>query len=69
MNQDTDPHESEKKDHKFRCYCGREFKLLRGSNTHRRSCFAGKKPSIAELFDDVYDIPTDNDYLKERSKQ
>ena len=29
VNQDTDPHEKEKKHHKFRCYCGREFKSFR----------------------------------------
>ena len=52
VNQDIDPHENEKK-HKFRCYCGCKFKSLRGLNTHRRSCFVGKTPSIAELFEDT----------------
>ena len=41
-----------KKNHKF-CYSGREFKSLRGLNTHRRSCFLGKTLSIAELFEDA----------------
>ena len=51
-----------KKDHKFRCYCGREFKSFRALNTHRRLCFVGKTPSIAKLFEDtvqeINEIPT-----------
>ena len=27
FNNDYDPHESEEKDHRYRCYCGREFTL------------------------------------------
>ena len=66
VNQDIDPHENEKKVCKFRCYCGREFKSVRGLNTHRRSYFLGKTPSIAELFEDedavgeINDIPTND---------
>ena len=66
VNQDIDPHDNEKKVNKFRRYCGREFKLVRGLNTHRRSYFLGKTPSIAELFEDedavgeINDIPTDD---------
>ena len=64
VNQDTDSHENEKKDLKFHCYCGREFKSLRGLNTHRWSCFVGKTPSIGEQFEDAAeetnDIPTDD---------
>ena len=45
-----DPHGNEDKEHKFRCYCGREFNTLRGLNTHRRSCFVGKTPDMKELF-------------------
>ena len=48
-----DPLENENKDHKFRCYCGREFNTLRGLNTHRRSCFVGKTPVTKELFKDT----------------
>ena len=36
VNQDIDPHENEKKDHKFRCYCGPEFKSLKGLKTQWR---------------------------------
>ena len=46
-------HENENKEHKFRCYCGREFNTLRGLNTHRRSCFVGKTPDMKELFKDT----------------
>ena len=66
VNQDIDPHDNEKKVNKFRRYCGREFKSVRGLNTHRRSYFLGKTPSIAELFEDedavgeINDIPTDD---------
>ena len=42
VNQDFDPHEKEKRDHEFRCYCGRSFNLLRGLNTHWRTCFVGE---------------------------
>ena len=38
-NQDFDVQVNEKRDHEFRCYCGRSFNLLRGLNTHRRTCF------------------------------
>ena len=48
-----DPLENENKDHKFRCYCGREFNTVRGLNTHRRSCFVGKTPVMKELFKDT----------------
>ena len=48
-----DPHENENKDHKFRCYCGREFNTLRGLNTHRRPCFVGKTLDMKELFKDT----------------
>ena len=37
----------------IRCYCGREVTSLKGLNIHRRSCFVGKTPSIAELFKDT----------------
>ena len=47
-----DPHENEN-EHKFRCYCGREFNTLRGLNTHRRSRFVGKTPDMKELFKDT----------------
>ena len=64
MNQDIDPHENKKKDHKFCCYCGQEFKSLRGLNTHRQSCFVRKTPNIAELFEyaveEINDISTDD---------
>ena len=64
MKQDIDPHENEKKDHKFCCYCGREFKSFRGLNTHKRSCFVEKTPNIAKLFEDVVEeinnIPRDD---------
>ena len=72
MNQDIGPHENKKKDHKFRFCCGREFKSLRGLNTpgtflntHRRSCFVEKTPSIDELLEDAVekindDIPTND---------
>ena len=53
VNKDIDPHVNKKKDNKFRCYCGREFKSLRGLNTHWRTCFVGKTPSIAELLEDA----------------
>ena len=75
-----DPHENENKEHKFRCYCGREFNTLRGLNTHRRSCFVGKTPDMKELFketsdeidvtrngnDEIIDITTDmpNRFIK-----
>ena len=63
-NYASDPRENEKKDHKFRCYCWREFKSLRGLNTHKRSCFVGKIASIAELFEDAVEetnnTPTDD---------
>ena len=63
MNQDIDPPEK-KKNHKFCCCCGHELKSLRGLNTHRRSCFVGKTPSISELFEDAVeetnDITTDD---------
>ena len=36
-----DPHENEKRDHEFSCYCGHSFNSLRGLNTHRRTCFVG----------------------------
>ena len=45
-----EPHENENKEHKFRCYCGREFYTL---NTHRRSCFVGKTSDMKELFKDT----------------
>ena len=45
-----EPHENENKEHKFRCYCGREFYTL---NTHRRLCFVGKTPDMKELFKDT----------------
>ena len=48
-----DPHENENKDHKFRCYYGREFNTLRGLNTHRRPCFVGKTLDMKELFKDT----------------
>lgn len=58
-----DPHENEKKYRIFRYYCGCEFKSLRGLNKHRRSCFVGKTPSIAQLFEgaveEINDIQTD----------
>ena len=66
VNQDIDPYDNEKKVNKFRHYCGREFKSVRGLNTHRRSYFLGKTSSIAELFEDedavgeINDIPTDD---------
>ena len=64
MNQDIDPHENKEKDNKFRCYRDREFKSLRGFNTHRWSCFVGKTPSTAKLFEnaveEINDTPTDN---------
>ena len=37
-NNDFDPHENEKKDRMFKCYCGREFTTVRGLNVHKRSC-------------------------------
>ena len=49
-----DPHENENKEHKFICYSGREFNtLIKGLNTHRRSCFVGKTPDMKELFKDT----------------
>ena len=64
MNQCNDPHENKKKDHKFRCYCWREYKSLSDLNTHRRSCFVGKAASMAEFFEEVReeinDIPTND---------
>ena len=38
-NQDFDVQVNEKRNHEFRCYCGRSLNLLRGLNTHRRTCF------------------------------
>ena len=48
-NKDYDPHENEKEERKFRCYCGREFNTLRGLNTHRRSCHIYDIPDIKDL--------------------
>ena len=63
-NQDIDPHENEKKDHKFCCYCGHEFKSLRVLNTHTQICFVWKTRSIAELLEEaveeINDVPTDD---------
>ena len=48
-----DPHGNENKEHKFRCYRGREFNTLRGLNTHRRSCIVKETPDMKELFKDT----------------
>ena len=59
INHNIDPQENEKKEHVFRCYCGREFTSLRGLNTHRQSCFVGKTPSRAELYKDTAEETND----------
>ena len=48
-----DPHENEKRDHEFSCYCGHSFNSLRGLNTHRRTCFVGESIDVKELFKDA----------------
>ena len=63
INQDFDPHEKEKRDHEFCCYCGSSFNSLRGLNTHRRKCFVGESIDVKELFkDDVEEIANDATY-------
>ena len=63
-HQDIDPHENEKKYHKFCCYCGHEFKSLIVLNTHRQISFVWKTPSIAglleEAVEEINDVPTDD---------
>ena len=48
FSNDYDPHESEEKDHHYRCFCGSEFTTLLGLNTHRRSCNILNIPNIKE---------------------
>ena len=63
INQDFDPHEKEKRDHEFCCYCESSFNSLRGLNTHRRKCFVGESIDAKELFkDDVEEIANDATY-------
>ena len=38
-----------KKEHHYHCYCGREFTILRGLNTHKRSCNILDIPNIKEI--------------------
>ena len=68
VNQDFDPHEKEKGDHEFCCYCGRSFSSLRGLNIHRRTCFVGELMDVKELFKDAVeeilnDATYDNDEI------
>ena len=51
-NYDFDPHENEKKDRMFKCYCGRDFTTVRGLNVHKRSC-------------QIFDVPEINDLITE----
>ena len=61
---DYDPHEKDKDEYNFRCYCGREFTSLRGLNTHRRCCYVENIIDIKDIFidneeeqlDDVYEV-------------
>ena len=48
-NNDFDPHENEKKDRMFKCYCGREFTTVRGLNVHKRSCHIFDVSEISDL--------------------
>lgn len=49
FNNDYDPHEDDKKDRCYRCYCGRVFNSLRGFNIHRRTCNIMDIPDIKSL--------------------
>ena len=70
VNQDFDPHEKEKRDHEFRCYCRRSFNSLRRLDTHRRTCFVGESIDVKELFkydveETVNDATYDNDEISD----